>query len=469
MNVPDGADPNRLYPLHDKLQLFKLSGPPGRTTAACGLGIYRDELLGPEYQGNAFVCEPVNLLVHRRVLSPKGSTFTGKRAAGEEDAEFLASTDPWFRPVQVRTGPDGALWVVDMYRYVIEHPRWIPPEELAKVDVRAGSTMGRIYRIYPPDQPPRAWSRLDKLNTDGLVAGLDTPNGWQRDMAMHVLAQRGDRSAAKGLERLTASPRAETRLQALCALDLLQGLSPAVVVRALKDPHPGVRRHGVRLTEQLLASHGDLGEALVKLVRDENAQVRLQLAYSLGAWRDARSGQALAELAVRHAADPYLVAAVLSSVKPENVAAFAGTVMDPKTKTSAALRQSSLGLVAAMGDGVLQTVVPAINRIEDLGSVLPALHRRGKTLAAVVGPDDAPRLAAMLEKARHIAGRAEAPLSDRLAAVTTFGWDKSFYARDQLVLAGLLGPQTPDALQSAAVMAFGRMDDAAPAEMLTRS
>src|SRR5207248_2052042 len=78
-------------------------------------------------------------------------------------------------------------------------------------------------------------------------------------------------------------------------------------------------------------------------------------------------------------------------------------------------------------------------------------------------------LAAMLEKARRIAGRGDAPLSDRLAAVTTFGWDKSFYARDQMVLAGLLGPQTPDALQSAAVMAFGRMDDAAPAEMLTRS
>src|SRR5207244_5290272 len=112
-------------------------------------------LLGKEYQGNAFTCEPVNLLVTRRILEPKGSTFVGKRAADEQTSEFLASTDTWFRPVQVRTGPDGALWVVDLYRYVIEPPRWNPSEDLAKLDVRAGSTMGRIYRIRPKDKPLR--------------------------------------------------------------------------------------------------------------------------------------------------------------------------------------------------------------------------------------------------------------------------------------------------------------------------
>src|SRR5262249_52360470 len=163
----------------------------GRTTSACGLGIYRDELLGCEYTGNAFVCEPVNLLVHRRILSPQGSTFTGHRAADELESEFLASTDNWFRPVQVRTGPDGALWVVGMYRFVIEHPRWIPPEELAKVDVRAGDTMGRIYRVRPSEVPRMVIPRLDKLDTAGLVNALDSTNGWQRDMAGQMLLWRG--------------------------------------------------------------------------------------------------------------------------------------------------------------------------------------------------------------------------------------------------------------------------------------
>jgi putative membrane-bound dehydrogenase-like protein len=127
--VPSPAHGQRLFPPHD-LVLFQLSGAPGRPTSACSVEIYRDQSLGEEYYGDAFVCEPVNQLVHRMQLTRAGTTFVGDRADTETDREFLVSTDRWFRPVQVRTGPDGALWVVDMYRYVIEHPRWIPPETI---------------------------------------------------------------------------------------------------------------------------------------------------------------------------------------------------------------------------------------------------------------------------------------------------------------------------------------------------
>src|SRR5947199_7042417 len=145
--------------------------------------IYRDELLGKEFYGNAFMCEPVHNLVHRLVLSEKGVTFSGSRAKGEEKSEFLSSTDNWFRPVQVRTGPDGALWVVDMYRFVIEHPRWITPERLAELDARAGADRGRIYRVVPEKTLPRRLPRLDRLSTAELVAELNGPNGLVRDLA----------------------------------------------------------------------------------------------------------------------------------------------------------------------------------------------------------------------------------------------------------------------------------------------
>ena len=101
-------------------------------------------------------------LVHRLVLEPDGVSFTGHRAADEQRSEFLASTDNWFRPVQVRTGPDGALWIVDMYRFVIEHPRWIPPERLKLLDARAGADLGRIYRVYPSGAALRPISDLAK-------------------------------------------------------------------------------------------------------------------------------------------------------------------------------------------------------------------------------------------------------------------------------------------------------------------
>src|SRR6185369_2625863 len=147
--VPNDPDPNQLFPISRTLARYNDPGAANRTTSACGLGIYRDELLGTNYTGNAFVCEPVHNLVHRLVIEPNGVTFTGHRAPDEQHSEFLASTDNWFRPVQARTGPDGALWVVDMYRYLIEHPRWIPADRLSQIDVRAGDDKGRIYRVYP--------------------------------------------------------------------------------------------------------------------------------------------------------------------------------------------------------------------------------------------------------------------------------------------------------------------------------
>src|SRR5262245_5580186 len=129
-----------------------------------------------------------------------------------------------------------------MARYVIEHPRWIPPEELARVDVRAGHNLGRIYRIRPTDKPARPWQRLDRLAAAGLVQALDSPNSWQRDMAMQLLMWRGERTAVQPLEQLAQkAARPETRLQALCTLDGVGVLRPELLQRALQDQHPGVR------------------------------------------------------------------------------------------------------------------------------------------------------------------------------------------------------------------------------------
>ena len=153
--VARGKDPNKLFPISRTLERFNDPQMANRVTGACGPEIYRDTLLGTDYYGNAFICEPVHNLVTRLVLRPNGVMFVGERAPGEQDREFLASTDNWFRPVQARTGPDGALWVVDMYRFVIEHPRWISADRLKKLDVRAGADRGRIYRIYGRNRMPK--------------------------------------------------------------------------------------------------------------------------------------------------------------------------------------------------------------------------------------------------------------------------------------------------------------------------
>ena len=128
-------------------------------TATCGPLIYREAAFPAEYRGNYFVCEAVGNLVHRDVLTGSGSVFVASRAPGEK--EFLASADNWCGPVYLAPGPDGALYVVDMYRQLIEHagpdggrdiPN-VPLEVLQKYGLRAGSTMGRIYRVAPTGTP----------------------------------------------------------------------------------------------------------------------------------------------------------------------------------------------------------------------------------------------------------------------------------------------------------------------------
>jgi putative membrane-bound dehydrogenase-like protein len=126
VTVPAIGGPAPVYPASRTMARFNDAARLNHFTSACGTMIYRDELLGPEFAGNVFVCEPVHNLVHRQIVRPQGATFTSRRAPGEEAAEFLASADNWSRFTAARTGPDGALYIVDMYRLTIEHPKWIP-------------------------------------------------------------------------------------------------------------------------------------------------------------------------------------------------------------------------------------------------------------------------------------------------------------------------------------------------------
>src|SRR5262249_13819657 len=146
--------------------------------------------------------------------------------------------------------------------FVIEHPRWIPPEELAQIDVRAGYNMGRIYRIYHKDRPPRQIQRLDKLDTAGLGAALNSPNGPQRDLAMEMLVWKQDKESVPLLEKLTRNKRPESRLHAICTLDGLKGLSEGIVKESFSDRHAGVRRHAIRVSEQFLSNSSSVREAL---------------------------------------------------------------------------------------------------------------------------------------------------------------------------------------------------------------
>jgi putative membrane-bound dehydrogenase-like protein len=139
-------DSTRVYPVSREMVRPNQPWALNHVTSACSASPYRDDLFGPEFASSVFIGEPVHNAVHREVLHRDGSVFSSRRASGEARSEFLASTDNWFRPVTVRTGPDGALYVADMYRFVLWSirsgfpPRCRPGSIFAPVRTRAGST-----------------------------------------------------------------------------------------------------------------------------------------------------------------------------------------------------------------------------------------------------------------------------------------------------------------------------------------
>ncbi len=354
---------------------------------------YRDDLFGPDFATSYFVSEPVHNLVHRETMEPDGVSFTSHRAPDEPTNEFLASSDTWFRPTMTRTGPDGALYVADMYRLVIEHPEWIPLDFQKSVDLRAGENMGRIYRVYPMNATLRKIPRLDKLNGVELAAAMESPNGWQRDTAQRLLVERGDKSAVEPLAKLAqASPNAKTRLQALCALDGLGAITPEILVKALSDAHPAVRENAIRISEPWLDKSEALDRALLALVGDTNVRVRYQLAFSLGEWHGADAGRALAELAINDFKNERLRIAVMSSAT-NHVSEMISAVLEhqPDRAREDLLRQLVELSAALNNEPGLMRSLKAIAaepgghyepwQFAAMGGLLDALDRRKTTLA----------------------------------------------------------------------------------------
>jgi putative membrane-bound dehydrogenase-like protein len=477
-----GAAP--VFPTSRTLERFNDFEKANRFTSACSPMIYRDQLLGPEFYGNAFICEPVHNLVHRQIVSPDGVSFRGERAADEQNSEFLASKDNWFRPTMVRTGPDGALWIADMYRLVIEHPEWIPQRWQRRLNLRDGEGRGRIYRVYPAGSRPRQPARLDTMDTAGLVEMLGSPNGWQRDMAQQMILWRADRSApakAKLLEPMAlASPLPLARLHALCTLDGLGMLREEVLLRALADEHPGIVRHAIELSEPMLGKHKGLAAAVLATQAHADMAIQLQLACSLGGWLSPEATSALAQLALKHHADPYIRTAVLSSLTKENVGHVFQQISADASQHDA-LVDLTLPLaeaVAALGDAETINEVfadlfssetqDALGwRASAASAMLDALERRGMPPSQRLSEEARVALTQMKERARNILRDPQSSQANRQLALTLLG-RPFFQAPDDASLIGrMLAAQYPPDVQLAAVEALARLSDpSTPAQLL---
>ena len=299
---------------YNENQLHRVEQVGGWFTAATGDTVYTGDVFPNQYRGNVFTGDVSANLVHRDVLTPDGVTFIAHRA--EKDSEFLASTDIWFRPCNFANAPDGNLYITDIYREFIETPESIPEQIKKKMDFWSGSDRGRIYRIVPnhPLRHGELKPNLGKMPAAELVTQLASTNGWHRQTAQRLLVERQDRAAVpllKDLARKSEFPQA--RLHALWTLEGLSALDPESVMAALKDPHPGVREHALRLAEEFSSAPPVVSAALA-LKNDADPRVLYQLSLTLGQLKDPRALAVLTDLARDHGGEPWFRVAILSSL-----------------------------------------------------------------------------------------------------------------------------------------------------------
>jgi len=258
------------------------NGTLNHFTAACGQEIFRGDQLPQDLRGDALVCEPVGRLVRRAKVEQKEGITTIRNAY--EHSEFIRSTDPCFRPVNLTNGPDGCLYIVDMYRGIVQDAHWLPADSylypvVQKYGMDKMIGRGRIWRLVHKDFAARQpWPRMNEESAAQLAAHLEGPNGWRRDTAQKLLVLRHDLTVTPALKSLAVGSKTVFgRIHGLWTLEGLDALDSATVRAAFKDPDARVRIAAIRASESL-CKNGDatLVQDIQALSQDPDSEVALQ-------------------------------------------------------------------------------------------------------------------------------------------------------------------------------------------------
>ncbi|MBL8848109.1 MAG: hypothetical protein JNG89_00405, partial [Planctomycetaceae bacterium] len=464
----------------------------GFVTSTAGATVYRGGAYPEEYAGNVFVGEVAGNLVLRYRLEPEGATFRAVRT--DDDEEFLASKDNWFRPVNFINAPDGTLHMLDMYRETIEHPWSMPDDIKAQLDLTSGRDRGRIYRLVPPvyrdgytaPSPPR----FGEATTAELVATLENPNSWWRETAQRLLRERQNDDAVALLRDLVLhSEMPVARVHALYALDSLAGLTDGDIVAALRDASPRVREHAIRFAEPrvpMMATSAELRERLSELIRDDDARVRQQAILTLAAIHDPNSARDARALMRHDAADRWLRLSARIAMDSQ----AAGVVLAQQLRQPRRLEEQGASelvrelleqLLAAGPQADLAPIIQAILALPQTSPFDPGEPRLALLLmlserlpdiaplidvASQLGDEARQQIVDLHHAAERIAPDPSAPIDRRMLSIRWLGC-RPLEESGQL-LANLVSSQEPQEVQRAAIDALAKSSDPTVAGILLK-
>ncbi|WP_339815012.1 c-type cytochrome [uncultured Imperialibacter sp.] len=321
-------------------------------TAACSPLVLRSTLFPAEYYGNAFVCEPAGNLVKRNVVTENGLILSANDP--HPGTEFLASTDDRFRPVNAMAGPDGALYIVDMYHGIIQDGKYATPylkEKTLERRLDQPIHMGRIWRIVPEDGQPVKNQKLSSASSTELISLLSHPDGWQRDIAQRLLVERGDLSVVAGL--IGVAKNAKTNLARFHALWTLEGLGQTntdLLLSLLSDKSPLIQSSALRILEPIAEKNPGIQTKLETALLNSNqsADIKqvLQIALSASALTSNAAQQVLEEIAAKHSDSPLIRDAVMSSLEDQEFAFLQRLWKSPNWKDQSQPKEIFLEMLA---------------------------------------------------------------------------------------------------------------------------
>ncbi len=346
-------------------------------TAASAPTIYRDTLFPGDFMGNAFVPEPSANLVKRIIVEEENGTLKGRNAY--KGAEFLTSTDERFRPVFLTHGPDGALYIVDMYRGILQHRIFLTSflrQQIEERELDQGIGLGRIYRIVPEDAPPPPQGfDLSSETSARLVERLTEADSWWRDTAQRILVERRDAASIDPLRSLARSQASAplARLHALWTLRGIEQLDRETVLAAMDGTDVRVTAAAMRLSEPWLAQPGDseIFQHVTTVMNSSDGTppppaIILQRALSLGEARSPAAFDALMDLASRNDSQPFLPEAVISGLAGRELEFIRHATSGPASGN--AVNAVTLAAGAVLGSGEADKITDLLGMLE------PAVH-----------------------------------------------------------------------------------------------
>jgi len=454
-DVGPAGEQTRVYPLVTMKSNWLSHA--GTHTSACGVTAYRGGLFGAESNHSVFVCEPVGHLITRSVIEPQGGTVTARRA--REKADFLTSTDTWFRPASMATGPEGALYVADMYRLWVEHPKFVPDDVAAKMDWRAGEDRGRIWRIVPESSPP-VTSFVAPSSTDDLVNLLRDSNGWRRMLGQRRIVE-DHLTDAEGALRiiLNDSQGRKTigfaRLHSLWTLHGLKLLKPTDLITASQDTDATVRRDVAKLIRTYGPKSADLQEIAARLCSDADGEVRMQAILSLSVNSDAAK-TAILKAVSTSLDDLWLQRALLISA-PNLAADIAEVVVQHSTESTDVVTREAflrtLALNAAAGGNLeqIERVAALIGRSQESGMWWQTALVVGLAdgLPRCQNPEIPKSLAGLLQSPPADLKHALVPVASLVQQASETAVDVKRSEADRIAAMGLMPHLPPQALTTA--------------------